>query len=135
MTNDFSTEFAVDLAEYLSQGTALPQTPPDPIYVALFDDTGTEVSGDFANGRVATAAGTDWNLAGETFTNANDIAFGEATVDVNSIEAVGLWDASGVGLGYEFINGVLDDADVPFDVADGSTLTINAGEFSTEILD
>jgi hypothetical protein len=132
MTNDFSTDFATDIAEYLFDGTQLP-TPPGTIYVALFDDTGTEVTSDFQNGRVGLAVPGDWSRSGSQADNGVDVAFGEATADVSNIARVGLWDsASG---GTEFGRFDIDDADAPFDVSDGSTLTINTGNLDFDVLD
>jgi hypothetical protein len=132
MTNDWSSAFATDLTEYLSQGSDLPAAPGT-VYVALFDSTGTEVTGDFANGRVGLTTPGDWNQSGSAFDNAADIEFGEATADVSDIEFVGLWDSATGGL--EFVRGDFLDSDTPFDVSSGSTLTINSGTLNVDILD
>jgi hypothetical protein len=46
---------------------------------------------------------------------------------------VGLFDAATGG--FEFARFDIDDADAPFDVSDGSTLTINTGNLDFDVLD
>ena len=131
--SDFSTYTADQVADWMSQGTVA--TPPDPIYIAVFDDTGTEVSGDFQNDRVETAAGTDWSFidAEQTnFKNASAIDFGEAVGDVNNIEDVALYDDTLTNGGNEIARYTITDA--PFDVADGSKLVFEGGELEFNVI-
>jgi len=127
--SDFSVYTARQVADWMSQGTVA--TPPTDLYVALFDDTNTEVSTDFANNRVQTTTGTDWDSPGTDFDNANQISFGEATTDVTNIEDVALYDsASG---GNEIARYTLDDA--LFDVSDGTVLLFEAGQLTFDVID
>lgn len=130
--SDFSSYTATQVAEWMSQGTIAP--PPSNIYVALFDDTGTEVSGDFANDRPSTAAGTDWNLINTNdFENATEISFGEATVDVSNIQEVALYDDTLANGGNELARYTLSDA--PYDVAAGTIDRFPAGALSFDVED
>ena len=132
--SDFSVYTAQQVVDWMSQGTVA--TAPTNLYVALFDDTGTEVSGDFLNDRPETTTGADWNETGTNntdFENASAIQFGEATVDVNSIQDVALFDDTLANGGNEIARYPTDNA--PFDVAEGSTLTFNAGQLSFDVID
>jgi len=132
--SDLSTYTAQQFVDWMSQGTIA--TAPANLYVAVFDDTGTEVSGDFQNGRVATTTGTDWNETGTNntdFENAVAIEFGEASVDVTNAQDVALYDDTLANGGNEIARYPMQDA--PFDVAAGSTLTFNAGGLSFDVLD
>ena len=132
--SDASTYTAQQFVNWLSQGTIA--TAPDSIYVALFDDTGSEVSGDFANKRVQTTAGTDWNVTGTNdtdFENANQIDFGEASVDVNNIETVRLYDDSLANGGNEITQTTLDNA--PVTIAAGSNGAFETGSFTFDVID
>jgi len=132
--SDLSTYTAQQFVDWMSQGTIA--TAPANLYVAVFDDTGTEVSGDFQNDRVATTTGTDWDETGTNntdFENAVAIEFGEAAVDVSNLQDVALYDDSLANGGNEIARYAMQDA--PFDVAAGSTLTFNAGDLSFDVLD
>jgi hypothetical protein len=114
----------------MSQGTI--DAAPSNLFIALFDDTGAERSGDFASGgRVSTAAGTDWTIVSTGFENASDIQFGEATVDVTNVQDIGLFDASTGG--NEIARYTMTDA--PFDVSAGTSLTFTAGNVSFDVQD
>jgi hypothetical protein len=113
----------------MSQGVV--DTPPSDIYVALFDQGGTEVSTDFANDRVQTAAGTDWTTTGTGFENANLIDFGEATTDITDIQDVALFDAATGG--NELARYDMDNS--PFNIADGSSLEFLTGDLSFDVVD
>jgi len=131
--SDFSTYTADQVADWMSQGTVA--TPPNNLYIALFDDQGTEVSGDFANDRVTTTTGTDWGFSdaeGTNFQNANEINFGAANVDVNNIQDVALYDDTLANGGNEIARYTIDDA--PFSVASGSELSFNAGNLSFNVV-
>jgi len=131
--SDFSTYTADQIADWMSQGTIA--SAPTDLYIALFDDTGTEVSGDFANDRVQTTAGTDWQFidAEETnFENANQIDFGEAATDVNNIQDVAIYDDTLANGGNEIARYQMNDA--PFDVADGSKLVFQTNDLSFDVV-
>ena len=127
--SDFSVYTAQQVADFMSQGTV--DAAPSNIYVTLFDDTGTELDGDFQNARVSTAAGSDWDSPDTDFDNANVIDFGEATSDVTNIQDVALYDASTGG--NELARYQLDSA--PFDVSTGTELKFEAGNLSFDVLD
>lgn len=132
--SDFSTYTAQQVVDWMSQGSV--DTAPANLYIALFNGSGTEVSGDFQNDRPATTTGADWNETGTNdtdFENASAIEFGEATVDVNDIQDVALFDDTLANGGNEIARYATDNA--PFDVADGSTLTFNAGQLSFDVID
>lgn len=131
--SDFSTYTADQVADWMSQGTIA--TAPSNLYIAVFDDTGTEVSGDFLNDRVTTTAGTGWSFidAEQTnFENANAIDFGEAASDVNNIEDVAIYDDTLANGGNEIARYTITDA--PFDVASGSKLIFEAGELEFNVI-
>jgi hypothetical protein len=130
--SDFSTYTATQIAEWMSQGTI--DAAPANLYVALFDDTGTEVSGDFANDRPSTAAGTDWNIINTNdFENAAEIDFGEAAVDVSNIQDVALYDDTLASGGNQIARYTLTDA--PFDVSAGSRAFFEAAQLSFDVED
>ena len=127
--SDFSVYTAEQIRDWMSQGTV--DTPPSNLYITVFDDTGTELSSDFAGARATTATGSDWTTTGTSFENAAQISLGEATVDVSNIQDVALFDANTGG--NEIARYDLSDA--PFDVAGGSVLVWDAGELSFDIVD
>lgn len=131
MTNDFTTYSAGAIVDWLSQGTQM-ATPPDPVYIALYDDTGSEVSGDLANGRVAVPAGTDWTVTGTAFDNANEIGFGEATADI-TVQEFALTDSATVGGGNELIRSDITSAPKTF--SSGTRVFFPAGDLDVDILD
>jgi len=131
--SDLSTYAADQIADWLSQGTI--DAAPGSIYVAVFDTGDTEVSGDFANNRVETTAGTDWQYidAEQTnFENAVQIDFGEAVGDVNDIEDVALYDDTLANGGNELARYTITDA--PFTVADGTKLVFDTGELEFNVI-
>ena len=128
--SDFSVYTAEQVADWMSQGTI--ETPPSELYVALFDDTGTERSSDFASGgRVSTTTGTDWTITNTAFENGDEVSFGEAASDVNNLQDIALFDASTGG--NEIARYGLSGA--PFDVSDGTTLTFPAGNITFDVVD
>lgn len=131
MPSDFSVYTAGEIADWMSQGTIT--TPPSNLYVAVFDDTGTEVSGDFANDRPSTATGTDWTIVSTGFENANQIDFGEASVDVTNIQDVALFDADLATGGNEIAR--YDITEALFDVSAGTNLIFSPGDLSFDVVD
>jgi hypothetical protein len=130
--SDFSTYTATQIAEWMSQGTI--DAAPANLYVALFDDTDTEVSGDFANDRPSTTAGSDWNIINTNdFENANEIDFGEAAVDVTNIQDVAIYDDTLANGGNQIARYTLTDA--PFDVSAGSRAFFDPGQLSFDVED
>lgn len=128
--SDLSEYLAGELVDWFSQGNQMP-TPPDPVYVTLFDDTGTELAGDLENGRVGLAAGTDWDRVGTDFQNAVEVNFGEALVDIANIEDVALYDAaSGGNLLARYTKN-----DAPTDVSDGTRVFFGAGDLAFDVVD
>jgi len=132
MTDNFGPYLAEEIAEWLFDGNDVAASPGT-VYVALLDDTDTDVSGDFANGRVAMGT-ADWTEIDATqYENAIDISFGEASADVTNIETVALYDSSTVGGGNELVRGLEQDA--PFDVSSGTTFTIQTGDLTVDVLE
>ena len=132
MTDNFGPYLAEEIAEWAFDGVDV-DTAPGTVHIALFDDTNTEVTGDFANGRVALGS-ADWTEVSATeYENGIDIAFGEASTDVTNIESVAVYDSSTVGAGNELFRGNEDNA--PFDVSSGSTYTINSGNLNIDVLE
>jgi len=127
--SDFSVHIAGEILDLITQGTV--RTPPSNIFVAVIDNTGTERSTDFQNDRASTSAGTDWTVTDTEVENANDISLGEATVDVNGLVDVALFD-SATG-GNKLAQYTMDAT--PFDVASGTTLTFPAGDLSFDVID
>jgi len=132
--SDFSVYTAGQIRDWMSQGTI--DAAPSNIYVALFDSAGNEVSGDFVNDRVETTAGTDWEQeSGDTtsFTNANNLDFGEAEVDVNDIVDVALYDDTLSNGGNEIARYAIDDS--PFDVSAGTNHIFLVNDLSFDVRD
>ena len=129
--SDFSVYTAGQIADWLSQGTI--DTPAADLYVAVFDDTDTERSGDFANGRVQTDAGADWDTVSTGFENATQIDFGEATVDISNLEDIAIYDDTIANGGNELARFTMTDA--PFDVSTGTELIFGTGTVTFDVVD
>lgn len=127
---DFSPYLAGEIVDWMSQGVDMPTAPTD-IYVTVFDDTDTERDGSLTGARAAVPAGTGWTLVGTNFENTNDVTLGEASTDINNITDVALYDAETGG--NQLARYTINEA--PFTVADGSTLTFEAGELSFDVVD
>ncbi len=127
--SDFSVHIAGEILDLMTQGTV--RTPPSNIFIAVFDDAGTERSSDFQNGRASTSAGTDWTITNTEVENANEISLGEATVDVTNLVDVALFDASTGG--NKLAQYTMDAT--PFDVSTGTTLTFPASDLSFDVVD
>jgi hypothetical protein len=127
--SDFSVHIAGEILNLMTQGTV--RTPPSNIFVAVIDNTGTERSTDFQNDRASTSAGTDWTITDTEVANANDISLGEATVDVNGLVDVALFD-SATG-GNKLAQYTMDAT--PFDISSGTTLIFPAGDLSFDVID
>jgi len=130
MADNFGPYLAEEIAEWLFDGVDV-DASPGTVHVAIFDDTDTEVTSDFANGRVSMAT-SDWTENNATeYENAVDIDFGEASVDVNNIESIALYDSSTGG--NELVRA--NETDAPFDVSSGSSYTITAGNQTIDVLE
>jgi len=127
--SDFSVHIAGEILDLMTQGTV--RTPPSNIYVAVIDNTGSERSTDFQNNRASTTAATDWTITDTEVANANDISLGEATVDVNGLVDVALFD-SATG-GNKLAQYTMDAT--PFDISSGTTLIFPAGDLSFDVID
>ena len=129
--SDFSVYTAGQIADWMSQGTVA--SPPTNLYVAVFDDTDTERSGDFQNDRVQTATGTDWTIVNTEFESGVQVDFGEATVDVTNLQDIALFDDTLANGGNEIARYTMKDA--PFSVAAGTSLVFAAGDISFDVED
>ena len=128
---DFSPYLAGEIVDWMSQGTVA--TPPTDLYVAVFDDTDTERSGDFQNDRVQVSTGSGWTVTNTEFENANTVDFGEATTDVNNLQDIALYDDTLVNGGNQIARYTMTDA--PFTVATGTNLLFSAGNITFDVLD
>jgi len=129
--SDFSAYTAGEVADWMSQGTVA--SPPTNLYVAVFDDTDTERSGDFQNDRVQTATGTDWTIVDTGFESGVQVDFGEATVDVTNLQDIALFDDTLANGGNEIARYPMTDA--PFSVTTGTNLLFSAGNITFDVLD
>jgi len=132
--SDFSVYTAEQIRDWMSQGVVA--SPPSNLYVALFDSSGNEVSGDFQNDRVETTTGAGWEPTDTdttSFENVNNLNFGEATTDVNGVVDVALYDDTLANGGNEIARYEIDDA--PFDVATGTNHIFLIGELEFNIRD
>mgnify|MGYP006287665621 CR=1 FL=1 len=134
MTNDFGTDFADELTDYIVDGTDIPAAAAT-YYVTLYDDTGTELNGSFQNGRVAVGT-ADWTETDtNAFENASEINFGEntsgATVTVQEF-AIKDSDADDATARELFR---ADITNAPQDFADGTRVFFPAGDLDVDILD
>jgi len=129
--SDFSEHLAIEIIKLMTQDTV--RAPPTNIFVAVIDNTGSERSSDFQNGRASTAAITDWNVdvSKTSVENDKDISLGDATTNVNGLVDVALFDAATGG--NKLAQYTMDST--PFDVATGTTLTFPAGDLSFDVID
>lgn len=132
MTNDFGADFATDITEMFSAGTQVP-APPGTVYVTLYDDTGTELDGDLANGRVGVSTGSGWTKTNTAFENAAEIDFGEAASDI-TVQEFAIKDADDTDANAnEYFRADIDSA--PQDFTSGTRVFFAAGELNVDILD
>jgi len=128
--SDFSVYSAGEVVSWLSQGTV--DTPPDPIFVTLFDDTGAELDGSLQNGRVSTTAGTDWDVVNTSFENAIEIDFGDATADI-TVQDVALYDSDTGGSNNELARYTIQSA--PRNISSGTRVFFPASQLSFDVVD
>ena len=127
---DFSAYLAEEIVDWMSQNTQL-DTPPTDLYVTVFDDTDTELSSNLTDARKAVSTSGGWTKNGSQFENANQISLGTASTELTNVDDVALYDASTDGnliARYQ-----IDQS--PFNVADGSELTFEAGDLSFDVVD
>lgn len=121
--SDFTDYMETAIRDWMSQGTAM-DSAPGTVYVALHTsdpgespDGSTEVSAsDYGRVDVTTGSGFSTSLNPTQFSNANELAFGEATNDWGTISHVSLWTS----------NDTTGDCLASFALS--STKTINSGD-------
>lgn len=132
---DFADYLEGQIRDWMSQGSAMP-TPPGSLWVALHTtapgespDGSTEVgAGDYD--RSAIPASTGWNTpTANSFDNANEINFGEATSDWGTLEATSLWD--GPDSADNPLAAFNLDSTIP--VLSGDTFKFNAGDLDFSV--
>jgi hypothetical protein len=127
---DFSAYLAEEITDWMSQNTQL-DTPPAALWVTVFDDTDTELSSSLTQARQDVSTSGGWTKNGTNFENANQISLGEAAGQLSNVQDVALFDAETGGnlIARYTIN------EAPFNVADGSELTFEAGDLSFDVVD
>ena len=129
--SDFSEYIAAQIRDWMSQNTQM-DTPPNTLWITLFNDQDAEVDGDLENGRIPVATdGTDWTVTNTSFENAVEIDFGEATADIADVVDVALYD-SDVG-GNEIARYTLTDAPISF--SERTRVFFDPQELSFDIVD
>jgi len=135
---DFSAYLADLVNDWMSQGEAMP-TPPDPVYVVLFDDVGSELTTSLQNGRVGVTAGTGWTKNGTDFENAAEIDFGENTSGGQiTIQDVALYDSDTGGSDNELARYQIETSGgspTTVNVSDGTRVFFAAGELDFDVVD
>jgi len=128
--SDFSAYLAGEITDWMSQNTQL-DTPPASLWVTVFDDTDTELDGNLTGARAEVAAPAGWTKVGTNFENANQISLGDASTQLVNVTDVALYDSETGG--NEIARYQIQQA--PFNVADGSELTFEAGELTFDVVD
>jgi hypothetical protein len=127
---DFSAYLAGEITDWMSQNTQL-DTPPTALWVTVFDTGDNELSGSLTGARASVSTSGGWTKNGTNFENASQVSLGEASQQLTDVEDVALFDAETGGnlIARYTIN------EAPFNVADGSELTFEAGELSFDVVD
>ena len=128
--SDFSPYLAGEIVDWMSQDTAF-DAPPSALYVTVFDDEDTELDGNLTDARAGVSTEDGWDRTNTSFENAAQISLGDASTELTNVTDVALFDASSDGnliARYEI-------EQAPFNVADGSELTFEAGELSFDVID
>lgn len=108
--SDFTNYTESEIVNWMVGGDAMP-SPPSNIYVGLHTGDPTETGGsnevsgnNYA--RASTTAGTDWTISANTFENADDILFNEASGSWGTVSHFSLWDSStgGNALAYSALD-------------------------------
>ena len=128
--SDFSPYLAGEIVDWMSQDTAF-DAQPSALYVTVFDDTDTELDGNLTDARAEVSTEDGWDRTNTSFENADQISLGDASTELTNVTDVALFDADSDGnllARYEI-------EQAPFNVADGSELTFEAGELSFDVID
>ena len=128
--SDFSPYLAGEIVDWMSQDTAF-DAQPSALYVSVFDDTDTELDGNLTGARAEVSTVDGWTRTNTSFENAAQISLGDASTELTNVTDVALFDAASDGnliARYEI-------EQAPFNVADGSELTFEAGELSFDVID
>ena len=132
MTDDFGTDFADELTDYVVDGADIPAASAT-YYVTLYDDDGTELNDELTNGRVGVGT-ADWTETdSNAFDNAAEIDFGETTTDI-TVEEFAIKDSDDDDAGARELFRA-DITNAPQDFADGTRVFFEAGDLSVDILD
>ena len=128
--SDFSQYLAGEIVDWMSQDTAF-DAPPSALYVTVFDDDDTELDGNLTDARAGVSTADGWDLTNTSFENADQISLGDASTELTNVTDVALFDAASDGnvlARYEI-------EQAPFNVAEGSELSFEAGELSFDVID
>ena len=134
MTNDFGTDFANELTDYIVDGTNVPNAETT-YYVTLYNDSGTELNGDLQNGRVGVGT-ADWTETdSNAFENASEINFGEVTAGAGiTVQEFAIKDTDADdATARELFRADINNA--PQDFADNTRVFFEAGDLDVDILD
>lgn len=135
--SDFTAYVENQIVDWMSQGVD-PATAPASLYVALHtSDPGNSPDGSTEVGasdysRVQTAAGSDWDVAGNaprTFQNASVIEFSTASSNWGTISHATLWDAADSTGNAISVHPVSS----PKEIADGDRAEFPAGDLSFDV--
>lgn len=132
MTNDFGTDLASELTDYVVDGTDIGAAEAT-YYVTLYDDTGTELDGSVQNGRVGVGT-ADWTETATTaFENASEISFGEATADI-TVQEFAIKDIDDTDANARELFRA-DITNAPQNFSDGTKVFFQAGDLDVDVLD
>jgi hypothetical protein len=131
MTNDFATDLANEIVEYVTGGTDIPAASAT-YYVTLYDDTGTELNGDLQNGRVG-VGNASWTKNGTAFENASEVNFGDATSDI-TVQEFAIKDSDADDATARELYRA-DVTNAPESFSNGTRIFFAAGELSVDVLD
>lgn len=129
--DDFGTDFADEIVEYVTAGTDFPAASGT-YYVTLYDDTGTELNGDLQNGRVG-VANAGWGKNGTAFENASEVNFGDATADI-TVQEFAIKDSDADDATARELYRA-DVTNAPENFSSGTRIFFAAGELSVDVLD
>ena len=128
--SDFSPYLAGEIVDWMSQDTAF-DDQPSALYVTVFDDDDTELDGNLTDARAEVSTADGWDRTNTSFENDDQISLGDASTELTNVTDVALFDAASDGnvlARYEI-------EQAPFNVAEGSELSFEAGELSFDVID
>jgi len=131
MTDSLSTYTAEQIVDWFANAIDI-DPAPGTLYVSVEDDADTDRSGDFTNAPIGIGS-ANWAKSGSTFSNDTDISLGEATVDVNNVETVAIYDGSDPSTDNLLLETPIDNG--PFDVADGTELIFETGDITYDAVE